>query len=245
MNKKMVFLVSLMAMCFFLAHVLSAQENFERIQAPYLQYGLIPMTEPPGENERDYTLWENAYKSLISLDKDLSTNPEWLDVKKREVLMKNKLEEYNCNYHVKQFNLGHYGNRFFSVLSGSQSRATTQWTCKIWYMYNPANKKDIGPTNKRIGVMNFSMEGNKVRGEYRAPGNLSGRMEGTLTENTITYIVGLSNGKTMSGAMEIRTPGYIFGKWHDDPGSSKDASGEWEFFKQFEIQDKPVMKKKT
>jgi hypothetical protein len=245
MNKKVVFCVSLMAMVLFMSYFLCAQENFERLQAPYLQYGLIPMTEPPGENERDYTLWENAYKSIISLDKDLSTNSRWLDVQKREVLMKNKLEEHNCNYHVKQFNLGHYGNRFYSVLSGSQSRGATQWTCKIWYMYNPANKKDIGPSNKRIGAMNFSMDGSKVLGEYRSPNNLTGRLEGTLSENTITYIIGLNNGKTMSGTMEVRTPGYIFGKWHDDPGSPRDAYGEWEFFKQFEIQDKPVKKMKT
>lgn len=243
MLHKMLFFTGVICAILFTAAY--TQGAFDVTQGQYQPYGLIPLTEAPAKGEQDSTLWENAYKSILKLDADLSKNPDWLDEKKREVLLKNKLEEYNCNYNVKQFNLGHYGNRFYSVLSGVRSTGATDWTCKFWYMKNPQDNKDIGPNKKRIGSMRFSMSGNRVTGEFSAPGGVTGRLDGTLSEAAIEYTMALTNGKSRSGKLEVRNPGYIFGTWQDDPGRPNDARGEWEFFKQFEYQEKQIQKKKT
>jgi len=228
----MVFLIS--ALCVFSA---AAQElsTLDGIQGRYLKYGLIPLTEPPLSTEDNYTLWIDAYKSVLRMDIELEKSKEWLDEKKQPVIFEKSQKRYGCNDLIKKFNLGQFGNRYYSIFSGTHRDGTTSWRCCRWYLANPKNNRDIGPKRKYEGSMRFSIRGSTVRGEYVTENNVTGDFSGTLSDTKINFTIcfkGAGSEKEKSGTIDIRSPIYLFGTWNDEPASLNGARGEWEFFRQ-------------
>ncbi len=224
----------ILAFCVFSA---TAQEvsTLDGIQGRYLRYGLIPLTESPLSSEDNYTLWQDAYKSLVQMDIELTKSNEWLNEKRRPIIFENRQKKYRCNDLIKQFNLGQFGNRYYSIFSGTHRDGDTSWRCYRWFLSNPKNNKDIGPNRKYEGSMRFSIRGSTLKGEYVTENNVTGDFNGTLSDTKITFTVLFKGGgveKEKSGTIEIRSPIYLFGTWNDEPASVAGARGEWEFFKQ-------------
>ncbi|MGV8122446.1 MAG: hypothetical protein AB2L14_22035 [Candidatus Xenobiia bacterium LiM19] len=228
----MVLLIS--AFCVFSA---TAQEisTLDGIQGRYLKYGLIPLTEQPLSSEDNYTLWVDAYKSIVKMDVELEKSREWLDEKKRPILFENRQKKYGCNDLIKKFNLGQFGNRYYSIFSGTHHDGTSSWRCYRWFTANPKNNKDIGPHRKYEGSMHFSIRGSTLKGEYVTENNITGDFNGTLSDTKITFTIRFAGGgaeNEKSGTIEIRSPIYLFGTWNDEPASLSGARGEWEFIRQ-------------
>lgn len=203
------------------------------IQTKYIKYGLMPLTESPGENEPDYRIWQDAFETVKKLDKAVSKDPDWQNDSKREALVKKRLLELGCNEKIRLFNLGHFGNRFYSVISGIKKDGETMWNCDRWFLYNPSDGKDIGPRKKHPSIMKMFVSGNKVKGEFKTEKDRVGVLEGILDNEDITYTLTFSGQRTVkkTGMLHIRTPLYIFGDWFDEPRAPKNARGEWEFRK--------------
>jgi hypothetical protein len=214
-----------------------AQEvcTLDGLQGRYIKYGLIPITEQPLPSEDNYTLWVDAYKALVKMDVELTKSPRWLDEKNRPIVFEDRQKRYRCNELIKQFNLGQFGNRYYSIFSGTHKDGDTMWRCNRWFLANPTNNKDIGPRKKYEGSMKFSIRGSTLKGEYVTENNITGDFSGTLSDTKINFTVRFSAGgveKEKSGVIEIRSPIYLFGTWNDEPASLSGARGEWEFFKQ-------------
>jgi hypothetical protein len=210
-------------------------ENAEALVQKYVQYGLIPLTESPSSQERDFRLWQDAYKALVAMDRDVSGAQEWQLEQKREAFVEKKIEQYRCNELIKQFNLGHYGNRFYSIFSGTRSDGFTLWSAGQWFLLNPADARDIGPTRKHPGEMKLLMKGDRIIGEYHMEHDLTADFEGKLDNTRITFTMKMRGGVgTKKGELQIRTPLYVFGTWCEDPCGTRYARGEWDLRKRAE-----------
>jgi hypothetical protein len=210
-------------------------ENADSLVQKYLHCGLIPLTESPSSAEPDYRLWQDAYKALVAMDKDISGSPEWLEESKREAFAGSKIEQYHCNELIKQFNLGHYGNRFYSIFSGSHKDGFTLWNVRQWFLLNAANPRDIGPNRIHPGEMKLTMKGDRVLGEYHRENNQTFDFEGKLDNARIIFTMRMRGGSILeSGELQVRTPLYLFGTWCDNPCGASRSHGEWDLRKKIE-----------
>jgi hypothetical protein len=229
--------MALVCISLFIMHGAFAKSgpDINSIQEKYIPYGLIPLTECPDSSRPNYRLWQEACQAIKDMDKDISSDPAWQTMKNREIYMSHKLDDYKCNYMVKQFNLGEYGNRYYSIFSGPMRNGCTVWKSGAWFLYNPTNPKDIGPHKKYFGEMRFSVTGSTLHGEYRMQNGAAASFEGMLRDDTITYtLTAGERGKAKEGSLTIRTPLYLFGTWIEQPGSPKEHRGEWDFARALE-----------
>lgn len=222
------------AVLVFLSHgAVAAQGDFDSIQGRYFEHNLIPLTESPPEGAPNYTLWVKAHESIVKMDADITASPDWQSGKKKGALVKKKLEEYKCNENVKQYNLGQYGDRLYSVLTGTRSNGMTEWDCKSWYVKNPRNPRDIWPDKEHPCKVQFSTDGNLVKGDYFISDEAMGKFMGTLTDGVITYSVRFRDGRVRNGKLTIISPTFISGGWCAQECTLEDADGGWELTKQF------------
>ncbi|GEM_PF-1354002 len=225
-----ILLIAMMILC--TSVKVSSGDDLDKVQGKYFRYNLIPLTEPPSEGAPNYTLWTEAFTAIQKMDTDIMKNPEWYSPQKKESLVKRKLGEYKCNELIMNFNLGQYGNRYFSIFTGPRSSGITEWGCRSWYVSNPRNPKEIWPKSSYPCKVILSITGSTLKGDYYFKNQVSGKFDGTLSDKEITYTLTLSNSQVRRGTIQIISPTYISGKWCADKCRvAKDANGEWELEK--------------
>ncbi|MDQ7825619.1 MAG: hypothetical protein RDV48_22660 [Candidatus Eremiobacteraeota bacterium] len=212
-----------------------AQESPVAVEQKYIRYGLLPLTEGPGEDEQDYRVWQNACDALLKMDGALASDARWAQEGGRERLIQDMLKQYQVNELVKLFNLGHYGNRYYSAFSGPRSDGATTWKAKAWFLNNPRDRKEVGPRYKYRGTILFSISGSTVKGELRDGDSTVGELTGTLSDKTIDYTLTFRSGENIKkGSLTVVSPTYLSGTWTDERALPRDAHGEWEVIKIFE-----------
>lgn len=210
----------------------SSGDDTNTVQSRYFRYDLIPLTEPPPEGAPNYTLWTEAFAALQKMEREIMNSPDLYDTKKKESLVKGKIEDNKCNERIMKFNLGQYGNRYFSIFTGPESSGTTEWGCRTWYVSNPRNPREIWPRSSYPCRVIFSLSGSTLKGDYYVKNQKTGIFEGTLNDKEIVYTLRLNGSQIRKGTLNIVSPTYISGKWCADRCRvAKDANGEWELEK--------------